>query len=170
MVTTIAPVSERRRAPLVETCLYQGGFIPFAAPVSRHHYFNTLISWIQARRSLRRCAIEAHLAATTQRSDENRARGPESMPELRGLFAAFAHCRSWIYTVSGACLLDSLTTHDFLSRYGIASWMVVGVKTCPFAAHAWVQVNGCVINDKADVVRGYTPIYASGSNAPALKG
>jgi hypothetical protein len=54
------------------------------------------------------------------------------------------------------CLQRSAATACLLKRYGIPAQMVIGAQQIPFKAHAWVEVDGNVVNDKP-----YTPeIYA----------
>ncbi len=54
------------------------------------------------------------------------------------------------------CLQRSAATTCLLRRRGIAAQMVLGAQHLPFKAHAWVEVDGLVVNDKP-----YTPeIYA----------
>ncbi len=54
------------------------------------------------------------------------------------------------------CLQRSAATACLLKRYGIAAQMVIGAQQMPFRAHAWVEVDGRVVNDKP-----YTPeMYA----------
>jgi transglutaminase superfamily protein len=54
------------------------------------------------------------------------------------------------------CLHRSATTACLLKKYGVPAQMVIGAKQMPFRAHAWVEVDGRVVNDKP-----YTPeIYA----------
>ena len=50
------------------------------------------------------------------------------------------------------CLQRSAATTMLLRRSGLSAEMVLGVQTCPFRAHAWVELAGRVVNDKA-----YTP-------------
>jgi hypothetical protein len=50
------------------------------------------------------------------------------------------------------CLQRSATTACLLKSHGIFSRMVIGVQQMPFRAHAWVEVEGRVVNDKT-----YTP-------------
>ena len=56
------------------------------------------------------------------------------------------------------CLPASLVTSLFLRRRGIASEIVFGVRTHPFAAHCWVEVGGVVVGDVLERVAAYTPI------------
>jgi hypothetical protein len=46
------------------------------------------------------------------------------------------------------CLQRSAATACLLKRHGIAAQMIVGAQKMPFKAHAWVEVNGRVVNDK----------------------
>jgi hypothetical protein len=46
------------------------------------------------------------------------------------------------------CLQRSAATTCLLRRHGVRAEMVLGTQDMPFKAHAWVEVNGCVVNDK----------------------
>lgn len=46
------------------------------------------------------------------------------------------------------CLQRSAATACLLKRHGIAAQMIVGAQKMPVKAHAWVEVNGRVVNDK----------------------
>jgi hypothetical protein len=60
------------------------------------------------------------------------------------------------YWKEALCLQRSAATACLLKRYGVAAQMVIGAQQMPFKAHAWVEVDGHVVNDKP-----YTPeIYA----------
>ena len=50
------------------------------------------------------------------------------------------------------CLQRSATTVSLLKNYAVPATLVLGAQQMPFKAHAWVEVDGCVVNDKA-----YTP-------------
>jgi hypothetical protein len=50
------------------------------------------------------------------------------------------------------CLQRSAATACLLKRYGVSAQMVIGAQQMPFKAHAWVEVEGRVVNDKL-----YTP-------------
>lgn len=50
------------------------------------------------------------------------------------------------------CLQRSAATTCLLRRYGIHAHLVMGAQQMPFRAHAWVEVEGRVVNDKP-----YTP-------------
>jgi len=46
------------------------------------------------------------------------------------------------------CLQRSAATACLLKRYGFPAQLVIGVQQLPFAAHAWVELGGLVVNDK----------------------
>src|SRR4051794_12868333 len=46
------------------------------------------------------------------------------------------------------CLQRSAVTTCLLRRHGIPAEMVIGAQQMPFRAHAWVEVEGQVVNDK----------------------
>lgn len=46
------------------------------------------------------------------------------------------------------CLQRSAATACLLKKYGYAAELVIGVQHVPFFAHAWVEFDGLVINDK----------------------
>ena len=56
------------------------------------------------------------------------------------------------YWKEALCLQRSAATACILKQYGIPAQMVIGVQQMPFKAHAWVEVDGRVVNDKP-----YTP-------------
>jgi hypothetical protein len=69
-------------------------------------------------------------------------------------FAADMAC-IW-YWKEVLCLQRSAATACLLKRQGIPAEMVIGAQQMPFKAHAWVEVDGRVVNDKP-----YTPeMYA----------
>jgi hypothetical protein len=60
------------------------------------------------------------------------------------------------YWKEALCLQRSAATACLLKKYGVPAQMVIGAQQMPFKAHAWVEVDGRVVNDKS-----YTPeMYA----------
>jgi hypothetical protein len=47
------------------------------------------------------------------------------------------------------CLQRSAVTTCLLKRYGVPAQMMLGARQMPFKAHAWVEVDGRVVNDKS---------------------
>ncbi len=46
------------------------------------------------------------------------------------------------------CLQRSAATTCLLKRHGVPAQMILGAQQMPFKAHAWVEVDGRVVNDK----------------------
>ena len=46
------------------------------------------------------------------------------------------------------CLQRSAATTCLLRRHGVPAQLVIGAQQIPFKAHAWVEVDGRVVNDK----------------------
>lgn len=46
------------------------------------------------------------------------------------------------------CLQRSAATACLLRKYGVSAQLVIGAQQMPFKAHAWVEVDGKVVNDK----------------------
>ncbi|MGB7438923.1 MAG: lasso peptide biosynthesis B2 protein [Candidatus Acidiferrum sp.] len=83
-----------------------------------------------------------------------RARTPKPDTVERINYAIDMAC-IW-YWKEALCLQRSAATACLLKKYGVRAQMVVGAQQMPFKAHAWVEVDGRVVND-----RPYTPqMYA----------
>ena len=54
------------------------------------------------------------------------------------------------------CLQRSAATACLLKKYGIPAQMVIGAQLIPFKAHAWVEVDARVVNDKPYSAEIYT--------------
>jgi hypothetical protein len=52
------------------------------------------------------------------------------------------------YWKQALCLQRSAATACLLKMCGIPAQLVIGAQRNPFRAHAWVEVNGLVVNDK----------------------
>jgi hypothetical protein len=59
------------------------------------------------------------------------------------------------YWKEALCLQRSAATTCLLKRHGIPAEMVIGAQQMPFKAHAWVEVDGRVVNDKSYVAEIY---------------
>jgi hypothetical protein len=79
---------------------------------------------------------------------------PSDCLKVAAAFARAGRIRSTLDT----CLVHSLAVAHALAEHGIAAELVLGVRLGPFAAHCWVQYQGCVVNDQLDMVRTFTPI------------
>lgn len=52
------------------------------------------------------------------------------------------------YWKEALCLQRSAATACLLKDYGVSAQLVIGAQQMPFKAHAWVEVDGRVVNDK----------------------
>jgi hypothetical protein len=60
------------------------------------------------------------------------------------------------YWKEALCLQRSAATACLLKKFGVSAQLVIGAQQMPFKAHAWVEVDDRVVNDKP-----YTPeMYA----------
>jgi hypothetical protein len=60
------------------------------------------------------------------------------------------------YWKEALCLQRSAATACLLRSHGVTACMMIGAQQMPFKAHAWVEVDGRVVNDKPYM----TEIYA----------
>jgi len=61
---------------------------------------------------------------------------------------------SW-YPKRALCLQRSVVTTCLLRSCGVSAQFVLGAQRLPFKAHAWVEVNGCAVNELSDVQSNY---------------
>ncbi len=59
------------------------------------------------------------------------------------------------YVKRAACLQRSVVATWMLRRHGIAAEMVIGCRPLPFESHAWVEVEGRVVNDLPQYQRAF---------------
>ena len=92
----------------------------------------------------------------------SRARGRSEGMAVRAASLALQFDRLRPYfPYSGRCLPSSIMLLAFLRRHGIEADWVFGVRTFPFDAHCWVELDGVVLNDVLEHVGWFTPIAAS---------
>ena len=60
------------------------------------------------------------------------------------------------YVKRAACLQRSAVATWLLRRQGVAAEMVIGCRPLPFESHAWVEVDGRVVNDLPQYQRAFT--------------
>jgi len=76
-----------------------------------------------------------------------RAQGAPEPDAIESVCRAIDTACIW-YWKEVLCLQRSAATACVLRAAGIPAQMIIGVQLMPFRAHAWVEVNGCVVNDK----------------------
>lgn len=96
--------------------------------------------------------------ANTYRAGNARAgmRTREEEGQLTGPLSAFLFAENFLFSIRGIndCLYRSLAVHRYLRWLGFPAVHVIGVRRAPFAAHAWVEVNGEGV--LAPAPRGYS--------------
>lgn len=80
-----------------------------------------------------------------------------SEDRLGEIAAAFEACATLI-SAHDRCLPQSLAILRVLTRAGARAELVLAVKLGPFKAHAWVQCEDTLINERIEVTRNFTPI------------
>jgi Transglutaminase-like superfamily len=71
--------------------------------------------------------------------------------------AQFEAIRPW-FPRERVCLFDSLALARFLISQGFRPEIVLGVRTQPFAAHCWIELDGALVGDRSDHCTSFTPI------------
>ena len=81
--------------------------------------------------------------------------GRQSEPgDVEKIVQSVAYACIW-YPKKVLCLQRSSVAVALLRRYGIRAELVIGAQRLPLKAHAWVEVSGCVVNDKREVQTDY---------------
>lgn len=70
-----------------------------------------------------------------------------SSPSSEEICAAVDMACIW-YWKEALCLQRSAATACLLKEFGVPAQLVIGAQQMPFKAHAWVEVEGRVVNDK----------------------
>lgn len=77
--------------------------------------------------------------------------------DIANVNAAIERVCLW-YSPRSRCLHRSAALVSLLRRVGVDAVMVVGIRVEPYAGHAWVEVNGLVVNDDPAIVAAYTHV------------
>jgi len=163
IVTTVPAEARSSELPRPTTALASREWraAPHRIPIAHLRHFCTSLLWVLARSQASRLAsllgwIRRHQTAI---------RRNETSPQINSnLLSSFFRWRIWFYTAYRRCLFDSLVLSVFLTKRMISCTFVIGVSTKPFAAHAWVQIGECVLNDSVEHVQTYTPILVIGDS------
>ena len=78
-------------------------------------------------------------------------------PALQQLCRAMDMACIW-YWKEALCLQRSAAMTCLLRRHGVPAQLVIGAQQIPFKAHAWVQVDGAVVNDKPYIPELYAAL------------
>ncbi len=74
---------------------------------------------------------------------------------LESVCEAVERASNW-YPKTVLCLQRSAVTACLLRDQGIFAQMVIGARKVPFSAHAWVEVDGRIVNDKSTIGQRYS--------------
>jgi hypothetical protein len=74
--------------------------------------------------------------------------------EIEKICQAVAYSCIW-YARPVLCLQRSAAAVSLLRKHGVRAEMVIGAQRLPLKAHAWVEVDGRVVNDKPEVQTDY---------------
>jgi hypothetical protein len=72
---------------------------------------------------------------------------PSSHDAVERICSAVDMACIW-YWKEALCLQRSAATTCILRAHGVPAELVIGTQQIPFKAHAWVEVDGHVVNDK----------------------
>ena len=84
-----------------------------------------------------------------------RATRPRSLVPAADVIWAVDEACVW-YVKRAACLQRSFVATRLLRRYGFPAEMVIGCRPLPFESHAWVEIDGRVVNDLPQYQRAFT--------------
>ena len=75
-------------------------------------------------------------------------RDAKNGPDVKETIAASLDIASCFYPKQVLCLQRSTVLVKMLRARGIRAHMVIGAQKLPFKAHAWVEVDGKIVNDR----------------------
>jgi hypothetical protein len=102
---------------------------------------------------LRRNFASIHKSVRDCRVSTSKPSGATQANILRALDVAAV-----FYFKEVKCLQRSAVAVRMLRRHGFTAEMAIGVQHMPFHAHAWVEINGSVVNDKPYISEMYAVI------------
>ena len=126
---------------------------------TRHTLGQFINAWrcqAQAKQSLARHRLSDVLGTVSKRKTDA---GKLTVPPTDMVVAAFL-ATSIVTKNRDQCLRRSIAMINYLARYGCFPLFVIGVRTQPFEAHAWVQSGDTILNDEVEQVGRFTPILA----------
>ena len=93
------------------------------------------------------CACVARVAVRPRRPASDPRSDPTPDPRLVAQVCAAVERACVWYSKQALCLQRSAVTACLLRRFGVPARLVIGARPMPFLAHAWVEVEGAVVND-----------------------
>jgi hypothetical protein len=92
-------------------------------------------------------ALLAGFARVHDRVRRCRVRRRSGRPAIDDVVWAVDEACVW-YVKRAACLQRSAVATWLLRRHGVAATLVIGYRPVPFESHAWVEVDGAIVNDR----------------------
>ena len=121
--------------------------------ISNNAFARVRLAWLTARAW---CALLnfdllsltgfAHLHSRVRRSAQ-RARVSSRQPSIEDVIWSVDEACVW-YVKRAMCLQRSVVATRLLRRYGHCAELVIGYRPLPFESHAWVEIDGRVVNDR----------------------
>ena len=118
------------------------------------------LAWLTARAWLGLAAFDVALLAGFARAHE-RVRAYPVNQRRRDMFRpehivwAVDEACVW-YVKPAPCLQRSAVAACLLRRHGVGAELVIGYRALPFESHAWVEVDGQVVNDRPQYQKFFT--------------
>jgi hypothetical protein len=84
--------------------------------------------------------------------------GAQREDRIRHVCAAVDEACVW-YWKRVFCLQRSVVTAKMLRRVGVHAELVIGVRPIPLESHAWVEVDGTVVNDRPQYQRAFRVLH-----------
>jgi hypothetical protein len=106
---------------------------------------------------LRSRALSAMIRRAAEIPLPERPNSAKTVSRMSKIVSAFEYT-ALVFGRTNRCLARSLAMFSLCRARGIPVQFVIGVRSDPFAAHAWVQKDTAVLNDTAEQVNLYTPI------------
>ena len=113
--------------------------------------------WV--RRALRSMSL-FDIACQLRNQKQQLAHAGPRLKRLAGLVSRFVRLRPYTFAARERCLFHALTLTRFLLAHGEPVTWVIGVRTHPWAAHSWVQVDRWLLDASPEQIREYVPLIA----------
>lgn len=142
-----AVLAPRNRAP-DQKLVYDNDVVPT---------FLDAISFASACQGAAHSLSKRRLDLTLDGIARRKARVRGARDDKRAVLGCFEVLRPW-YPRTRVCLFDSLALMCFMLSRNLKPDLVLGVRTSPFAAHCWLELDGELAGDTSDHCASFTPI------------
>jgi hypothetical protein len=105
---------------------------------------------------LRHASLE-HIVARLERRKRSLLPQPIHLDDAARIARAF-ECITPLFAIEDRCMAISIGLMMAMLRRQVPATMVIGVRTAPFSAHCWVEVDGHLVNEAPEMAQRFTPI------------